>query len=130
MTYMPVEYLPAVGLDTVAATDSHGETVLGDVRVRERVRPTYDGTYVGPAGRERPSNLLSRMALTASFVHRLSPRWGSYTRPLAVVSGSPMGWRPTPHPTDGRRLAPWGAHLGLIRGRDAAGVRRVLARMR
>ena len=56
MTYMPVETLPAAGLDIVTATDSHGETVLGDVHVRERVRPTYDSTYAGPAGRERPSN--------------------------------------------------------------------------
>ena len=42
----------------------------------------------------------------------------------------PNGGRPTPHPTDGRRLAPLGAHLGLIRGRDAAGVRRQLTRLR
>ena len=104
--------------------------MLGGVHARDGIRPTYDSTCVGPAGRERPSDSLSRMALTASFVHRLSPRWGSYTRPLAVVSGSPMGWRPTPHPTDGRRLAPWGAHLGLIRGRDAAGVRRQLFALR
>ena len=40
MTYVPIELLPAAGLDIVTATDSHGETVLGGVH----------GLFVTPLG--------------------------------------------------------------------------------
>ena len=52
---------PAAGPGIVTATDPHGGKVLGGVHAGDGVRPTYDSTYVGPAGRERPSNSLVRV---------------------------------------------------------------------
>ena len=61
------------------------------VRV-DRVRQTYDGTYVCPAGRVRPSNSTGprgpgparRLGPTASFVQRLSPA-GAVSHPCWVT---------------------------------------------
>ena len=81
----------------------------------------------GPAGRERPSYslgrvALGRVALTASFVHRLIPPRGqlhtaSLPSPVSFPSGA--SWA-SPSPS--------GTSLSLIRGRCAAGARRQTCR--
>ena len=65
MTYMPIEALPATGLDTVTATDSHGETVLGGVH----------GLFVTPLGCWRRTRIRAGNDISPPVINPLARVW-------------------------------------------------------